>query len=59
MSEHVTSLLEQMLDEQKKQTVLLEQITTQSLALIEALADGDCPDPDAPPLTYMDGSPCR
>lgn len=59
MSEHVTSLLEQMLDEQKKQTVLLEQIATQSLALIEALADGDGPDADAPPLTYMDGSPCR
>lgn len=59
MSEHVTSLLEQMLDEQKKQTVLLEQIATQSLVLIEALADGDGPDPDAPPLTYMDGSPCR
>lgn len=59
MSEHVTSLLEQMFDEQKKQTVLLEQIATQSLALIEALADGDDPDPDAPPLTYMDGSPCR
>lgn len=59
MSEHVTSLLEQMLGEQKKQTVLLEQIATQSLALIEALADDDDPDPDAPPLTYMDGSPCR
>lgn len=59
MSEHVTSLLEQMLDEQKKQTVLLEQVAAQSLALIEALADGDGPDPDAPPLTYMDGSPCR
>lgn len=59
MNEHVTSLLEQMFDEQKKQTVLLEQIATQSLALIEALADGDDPDPDAPPLTYMDGSPCR
>lgn len=59
MSEHATSLLQQMLGEQKKQTLLLEQIATQSLALIEALADGDGPDPDAPPMTYMDGSPCR
>lgn len=59
MSEHVTSLLEQMLGEQKKQTAVLEQIAAQSLALIEALADGGDADPDAPPLTYMDGSPCR
>lgn len=48
-----------LLAEQQKQTVLLEQIATQILALIEALADGDGSDPDAPPLTYMDGSPCR
>ena len=49
----------ELLAEQQKQTALLEQIATQGLALIEALSDGDGPDPDAPPLTYMDGSPCR
>ncbi|MGR3991460.1 hypothetical protein [Pseudomonas sp. 1121_17] len=59
MNEQAISLLQQILDQQQKQTCLLEQIATQNLALIEALADGDEPDPDAPPLTYMDGSPCR
>lgn len=59
MSEPVISLLEQMLEEQKKQTSLLEQIATQNLALIEALADEGGVDPDAPPLTYLSGAPCR
>lgn len=48
-----------LLAEQQKQTALLEQIATQNLALIEALADGADPDPDAQPSTYLDGSPCR
>lgn len=59
MSEPVISLLEQLLAEQQKQTGLLEQIATQNLALIEALADDAGPDPDAPPLTYLSGAPCR
>ncbi|MEX5587088.1 hypothetical protein [Pseudomonas urmiensis] len=59
MSEHAISLLEKILAEQQKQTNLLEQIATQNLALIEALAEGDGSDPDSPPLTYMDGTPCR
>lgn len=48
-----------LLMEQKKQTALLETIASQNLALIEALADGDVPDPDALPAAYLDGSPCR
>lgn len=59
MNEQAISLLQQILDQQQKQVSLLEQIATQNLALIEALADGDGADPDAPPLTYMDGTPCR
>ncbi|WP_447869152.1 hypothetical protein [Pseudomonas putida] len=59
MSEHAISLLEQMLEEQKKQTSLLEQIATQNLALIEALADEGGVDPGAPPQTYLSGAPCR
>ncbi len=59
MSEPVISLLEQMLEEQKKQTSLLEQIATQNLALIEALADEGGVDPDAPPQAYLSGAPCR
>lgn len=48
-----------LLAEQQKQTALLEQIATQNLALIEALAEGEGADPDAQPSTYLDGSPCR
>lgn len=48
-----------LLAEQQKQTALLEQIATQNLALIEALADGEGADPDAEPDTYLDGTPCR
>ncbi|MDN4511416.1 hypothetical protein D3C76_421540 [compost metagenome] len=59
MSERVISLLEQLLAEQQKQTGLLEQIATQNLALVEALADDVVPDPDALPLTYLSGAPCR
>ncbi|WP_306280076.1 hypothetical protein [Pseudomonas putida] len=48
-----------LLAEQQKQTALLEQIATQNLALIEALADEGGVDPDAPPKTYLSGAPCR
>ncbi|MBF8728718.1 MULTISPECIES: hypothetical protein [Pseudomonas putida group] len=48
-----------LLAEQQKQTALLEQIATQNLALIEALADGDDADPEAEPRSYLDGTPCR
>ncbi|WP_144180184.1 MULTISPECIES: hypothetical protein [unclassified Pseudomonas] len=59
MSEPEISLLEQILEEQKRQASLLEQIATQNLALIEALADEGGVDPDAPPQTYLSGAPCR
>lgn len=59
MSEQAISLLQQILEQEQKQTALLETIASQNLALIEALADGDDADPDAQPLTYLDGSPCR
>lgn len=51
MSEREESLLEQLLQEQRKTNQLL-------LMLIEALSQEDG-DPDAEPLTYMDGSPVR
>lgn len=57
MNERVISLLEQVLAEQQKQTGLLEQIATQNLALIEALADDDDVYPDAVASTYLDGTP--
>lgn len=59
MSEQAISLLQQILEQEQKQTALLETIASQNLALIEALADGDGADPDAQPRTYLDGSPCR
>ncbi|MHB2053385.1 YebO family protein [Pseudomonas sp. VEM90] len=58
MNERAVSLLQQMLDEQKKQTGLLEQIATQNLALIEALADDQGTDLDDEARTYLDGTPC-
>ncbi|WEJ24191.1 hypothetical protein N0B28_10335 [Pseudomonas sp. SD17-1] len=48
-----------LLTEQKKQTALLEQIASQNLALIEALADDQAADADATPRTYLGGAPCR
>lgn len=59
MNEQAISLLQQILDQQQKQTSLLEQIATQNLALIEALADEGGVDPDAQPQTYLSGAPCR
>ncbi|WP_430317039.1 hypothetical protein [Pseudomonas sp. p1(2021b)] len=59
MNEQAISLLQQILEQQQKQTSLLEQIATQNLALIEALADEGGVDPDAPPQTYLNGAPCR
>ena len=58
MSERDTFLLEQILGQQQKQTKLLEQIATQSLAMLHTLTeDLDDQDPDAPPSTYLDGRP--
>lgn len=46
-----------LLDEQKKQTALLEQIAKQQILMIEVLADEQGEqDPDSLPLTYLDGS---
>ncbi|WP_223511491.1 hypothetical protein [Pseudomonas sp. GL-B-19] len=57
---YLTNQLSQMLTEQKKQTALLEQMVKQQGLLIQALAEDQTEqDPDAMPLTYMDGSPCR
>ena len=62
MSEHLScleSLLTQVLTEQKQQTAILNRMAEQQLLLIQALADDGDEDPDAMPLTYMDGTPCQ
>lgn len=48
-----------LLEEQRKQTAILERMAEQQLLLIQALAEDEPEDPDAQPLTYMDGTPCR
>lgn len=55
---HMYPSLSELLAEQRKQTLLLEQIATQNLALIQALAGEQDDDDDAPPSTYLDGAPC-
>lgn len=59
MNEQAISLLQQILEQQQRQTGLMETIASQNLALIEALADDGDADPDAPPKTYLSGAPCR
>lgn len=46
------TLFNQQLAEQAKTNEMLS-------SLIQALAEDEPEDPDAQPLTYMDGSPCR
>lgn len=59
MSEPVISLLEQMLEEQKKQTSLLQQIAAQSQSLIEVMAEEEEGCNEAQLLTYLSGSPIQ
>lgn len=57
MNEQAISLLQQILDQQQKQTALLKQIASQNLALIEALADDQGLDPEQQPMAYLSGAP--
>ncbi|AKS09040.1 hypothetical protein [Pseudomonas trivialis] len=60
MSEQANCLQAEMLAEMKKQTALLEQMEANQSMLIQALAQDQAEqDPEAPPMTYMDGTPCR
>lgn len=59
MSEQVNCLPVEMLAEMRKQTAILERMERQQGLLIQALAEDQCEDHDAPPSTYMDGTPCR
>ena len=57
MNTLLTQFLQASLEEQKKQTALLEQIAKQQILMIEVLADEQGEqDPDAMPMTYIDGS---
>lgn len=60
MSEQSNCLQAETLAEMKKQTALLERVEANLSMLIQALAEDQAEqDPDARPLTYMDGTPCR
>ncbi|GFM89358.1 hypothetical protein PSCICO_47570 [Pseudomonas cichorii] len=48
-----------MLSEQKKQTALLQQIATNQMVLIQALAEEQGVEEEMQALTYLDGSPVR
>lgn len=58
MSERVISLLERTVAAQEAQAQAMERIAERLDLLIQAMAE-DQEDPDAQPLRYMDGSPCR
>ena len=60
MNTLLAQYLQDSLEEQKKQTAILERMAEQQGLLIQALAEDQVDqDPDARPLTYMDGTPCR
>ncbi|WOE77498.1 hypothetical protein RZO07_19515 [Pseudomonas protegens] len=57
MNEQAISLLQQILEQQQKQSALLETIASQNLELIEALADDQGLDPEQQPMAYLSGAP--
>ncbi|WJO30991.1 hypothetical protein [Pseudomonas monteilii] len=57
MNEQAISLLQQILEQQQKQTNLLKQVAAQNLALIEALADEQGLESDVAPQAYLSGAP--
>ncbi|MCK8688383.1 YebO family protein [Pseudomonas umsongensis] len=59
MSGQAISYLAEILDEQKKQSAILERMAEQQCLLIQAMAEDEPEDSDAQPLRYMDGTPCR
>ena len=59
MSEQLISLLERVTAAQEAQATAMQTIADRLDLLIQAMADGEPEDPDAQPLRYMDGTPCR
>jgi len=58
-NDHATSLLERVVAAQEAQAKAMQLIAERLDLLIQAMAEGEPEDPDAQPLRYMDGSPCR
>lgn len=59
MNDQLISLLERQVLAQESTAKVLSQILQRLDLLIQAMDEGEPEDPDAQPLTYMDGSPCR
>lgn len=59
MSDRENSLQERMAAAMERQAAAMEHVAQSLDLLIEAMADDEPADPDAPTRVYMDGSPCR
>lgn len=59
MSDPLISLLERLVVAQESTAQSMSQVAQRLDLLIQAMAEDEPEDPDAQPLTYMDGSPCR
>jgi hypothetical protein len=59
MNEQLISLLERVTAAQEAQAKAMQGMAERLDLLIQALAEDEPEDPNALPLTYMDGTPCR
>jgi hypothetical protein len=59
MNEQLISLLERTTAAQEAQSKAMQMVAERLDLLIQALAEDEPEDPDAQPLPYMDGTPCR
>ncbi len=59
MSDPLISLLERLVAAHESTAKSMSQVADRLDLLIQAMANDEPEDPDAQPLTYMDGTPCR
>jgi len=59
MNDPLISLLERLVAAQESTARAMSQVAERLDLLIQAMAEDEPEDPDAPVRTYMDGSPCR
>lgn len=59
MNDPLISLLERLVVAHESTAQSMSQVADRLDLLIQAMASDEPEDPDAQPLTYMDGTPCR
>ena len=59
MSDSLVKLLERLVLAQESTAQSMSQVADRLDLLIQAMGEDEPEDPDAQPLTYMDGTPCR